>query len=245
MKSHYFLCLLSGAAFFALILFSPKLSLVTIGLAAMYLLAIVNREIRMSVNGVPGMPFLLIGAPLNKGQHEYIDTISYCGEELEKKDFELRSCVAEAHLIFARKIGEGGPELACCIDSRVPEKVNGDRKRLSQILIHLLENAVTHTREGEIILSIRNQRSGQGNKIELVFEIQDTGSGIPANKIGQLFKRIAPQERNGDGEKQPAGPGLVLCKMLVESMGGTIHVQSEPGWGTRFTFNVLFDPALN
>jgi len=234
-----------------------------------HLLATVNHEIRTPMNGMPGMTTLFTNSPLNKNQREYIDTIRYCGEslltsvngilvddllnfsksdqagdELEKRDFDLLNCVKESLMLFAGRIKDGGPELAYCIDAKVPVQINGDRKRLSQVLMNLLENAVRHTTQGEILLAIRFRGSQKDNRIELVFEIRDTGSGIPANKIDQLFKRITSQTANGDADKKPAGRGLVVCKKLVELMGGEIGVLSQPGRGATFTFNIFCAPAL-
>jgi CheY-like chemotaxis protein len=110
-------------------------------------------------------------------------------------------------------------------------------------LINLLENAVRHTRKGEIFIDIRGPELTPGDKIELSFEIRDTGSGIPANKINQLFKGITTQELPDTIEPEPKGLGLVVCKRLVELMGGTIHVLSEPGRGASFIFNVFVGPA--
>jgi signal transduction histidine kinase/ActR/RegA family two-component response regulator len=232
-----------------------------------HLLAKVNHEIRTPMNGMLGMTSLLVETPLNHDQREYIDTIRYCGEnllttvndilvsdmlnfskseregeELEKRDFELRNCVEEALMIFAGKTGSDGPELAYCIRADVPEQVNGDRKRLSQVLMNLLENAVRYTPQGEIFLDIHSPGVRTGNMVELAFEIRDTGCGIPAGRIDQLFKGITPNDL--EQEKGPVGLGLVVCKKLVELMGGTIRVESEPGKGTRFTFNIFVGPAL-
>jgi two-component system sensor histidine kinase/response regulator len=234
-----------------------------------HLLATVNHEIRTPMNGMLGMTTLLTDTPLNKDQREYIDTIRYCGEnllttvngilvddllnfsksdrageELEKRDFELRNCVEESLMLFAGRMAEGGPELVYCIGAEVPGQVNGDRKRLSQVLINLLENAVRHTSQGEIFLDIRNLGSKTDNRIELVFEISDTGTGIPESKIDQLFKGITSDEVKAVSETRPAGLGLVVCKKLVELMGGKISVLSQPGRGSMFTFNIICNSAF-
>jgi signal transduction histidine kinase len=166
------------------------------------------------------------------------------GEALEKKDFEVSSCVEEVLMIFAGRLGGSGPVLAYRIDSKVPEQVNGDRKRLSQVLINLVENAVRFTKKGEVFLDIRSQSSKKDNNIGLVFKLRDTGTGIPANRINLLFKEINTKELCDPTGGEPKSPGLIVCKKMVELMGGTIGVLSQPGLGTTFTFKVSFGHAL-
>jgi two-component system sensor histidine kinase/response regulator len=233
------------------------------------LLATVNHEVRTPMSGMLGMASLLVDTNLSKEQREYIDTIRFCGEslltavngilvsdlldfsksdrageELEKRDFELRNCVNEVLSMFAGRIGEDGPELSFCIEDGVPEQVNGDRKRLSQILINLVENAVLNTPKGAISLFIRSSDVTKDDKASLEFEVRDTGGGIPANKLGQLFSGTIGEELSGPTESDAKGLGLVVCKKLVEMMGGNIRVNSESGRGSSFIFSILFSPAL-
>jgi len=237
------------------------------------LLATVNHEIRTPMNGMLGMATLLAETPLSSDQREYIDTIRYCGENLlmtvndilvsdmlnfsksdregetwEKKDFEVRNCVKEVLTMFVNRVGPGGPDVAYCMEAEVPEQVNGDRKRLSQVLMNLVENAVRFTKRGEILIHVRGLESKTGTEgpgsIGLVFEVRDTGCGIPGHKIKQLFKGISTQDLAPTGENQTTGLGLVVCKKLVELMGGSISVESQPDKGSVFTFQLFFAPAV-
>jgi CheY-like chemotaxis protein len=110
--------------------------------------------------------------------------------------------------------------------------------------MNLVENAIEHTPTGEISLSIRNPVPGTDDKIRLFFEISDTGSGIPEDRIQQLFKGIITEELPAATETEPKGLGLVVCKKLVELMNGNIDVKSTPGQGAVFTFDIVFNPAL-
>jgi two-component system sensor histidine kinase/response regulator len=241
------------------------------------LLATVNHEIRTPMNGMLGTTSLLWETDLTREQCEYIETIRSCGEnllgavtgilvrdllnfsksdpgseELEKKDFELRNCVNEVLSMFAGRISNDVPELSYHIEAQVPEQLNGDRKRLSQLLMNLVENAVRHTPNGEISLAIKTLPATKDNRTTLEFKLRDTGCGIPANKLNQLFKGIIGEEASGtigdqssgQAEGQPKGLGLVICKKLVEIMGGSIGVKSQPGEGSIFTFSAVFSPAL-
>lgn len=236
------------------------------------LLSVLSHEVRTPMNGVMGMALLLSETPLTKEQAEYVTTIRNCGEgllttvnnmlvndildfsklqqegkQLEYKDFGLRDSIEEVLDMFSDKAGRNGIDLVYQIEEDVPEQVIGDSKRLRQVLMNLVENSVKHTLYGEVYIGVTySQHLTTGHPPELHFEIRDTGTGIPKEQMKQLFKGIPGKQpvRGYDPQPSGSGLGLVICKKLVELMGGSIDAASEQGKGTTVTFTMPLTPSL-
>ena len=231
------------------------------------LLSTISHEIRTPMNGIMGMVSFLAETSLDKEQREYTENIRYCGEQLlsavnlvlvndllklsksaqeeevlENKEFDLRNCLEEVLDLFAGKVRTTGLELLYEIDVQVPALIIGDNKRLRQILTNLIENAVKFTRQGEVFVGVRLLRSVENGKVDLAFEVRDTGIGIPAGKIENIFKGFPHAVLPGKNEEL-TGLGLVICKKLVEMMDGWIEVRSEPDRGSTFTFAIRVMPG--
>jgi signal transduction histidine kinase/CheY-like chemotaxis protein len=225
------------------------------------LLSVISHEVRTPMNGIMGMALFLADTPLTKEQQEYINTIRSCGEsllttvnnvlvndildfskleqqgKLEYKDFDLRDCVEEVLEMFGDKVSKT-TDLLYQMDEKVPEQIISDNSRLRQILMNIIENAVRVTPYGEILVSVN--LSNENDQPELSFEVRDTGFGIPHDQMKYLFNGIPVKENNS----QDTGLGLVICKKLVEFMGGHIEAKSQPGEGTTFTFTIPLTPSL-
>ena len=120
----------------------------------------------------------------------------------------------------------------------IPEYLIGDELRISQILNNLISNACKFTSVGEIhVEAVKTSQSG--NKVELFFVVMDSGIGIEKANMDKLFKSFSQVDASISRKYGGTGLGLNICKQLVELMGGNIHVESEVGKGTIFSFQPM------
>ncbi len=157
--------------------------------------------------------------------------------ELEEQDFELRTVIEEVLDLFATQATQMGLELFYQIDVQAPQIV-GDATRLRQVLINLVGNAIKFTEKGEIFVGVRLGQQLEDDQIELLFDVRDTGIGIPPDKLSRLFKAFSQVDSSTTRKYGGTGLGLAISRRLVELMGGSIGVASEVGTGTTFSFSI-------
>lgn len=225
-------------------------------------LATMSHEIRTPLNGIIGMSTLLNGTRLTAEQRDFSDTIATAADtlltiisdildfskveagalELERTPTDLVETIESSVELVASKAAEKDIELACRINPDVPAGMLGDPVRLKQILMNLLNNAVKFTHVGEVVLTVSTMMpeasAEPGQTTLLVFEVRDTGIGIPADRMERLFKSFSQVDASTTRRYGGTGLGLVISKRLVELMGGEISVESTVGEGTVFKFTL-------
>ena len=159
---------------------------------------------------------------------------------LDPQLFQLNEMMREITQALNLTAQEKGITLHINIDPDIPQYIVGDMKRLEQILVSLINNAIKFTYEGEVRVTIQKGRD-EGSECIINFLVMDSGIGIPSNQLDNIFNRLSQGDPDVERNYGGTGLGLYICKSLVEQMGGAIWVENRQEGGATFGFSIQFE----
>lgn len=223
-------------------------------------LARMSHEIRTPLNAITGMSYLMKKTEISLTQRMYLEKIVQASGnmlsiindildfskieagkvEIETISFNLDKAIQDVINIVSFRVEEQGIAFSLSKEPKLPNYFFSDPKRLEQILLNILNNAIKFTHAGEVSLTVRSIAQ-EGKRCHLEFLIKDTGIGMTADQISQLFEPFAQADSSINRRFGGTGLGLSIVKSLLDMMGGEIEVYSTPGAGSTFIIKLAMD----
>lgn len=220
----------------------------------------VSHEIRTPLNAIIGFTNLLLGEVTDQKSQEYVGYIQYAGKNLlelindildfskieagqvhlEKTPVSIRELTDEVSAIMHHRAVEKNITYEAILEHGLPEYIEADRLRLTQILLNVCGNAVKFTDKGSVKLCIEPLGEPVNGVQTIRVQVTDTGVGIPKDKIKDVFNRFVQATESTTRVFGGTGLGLSIVKSLVQLFDGTLNLESELGEGTKFTMDFPF-----
>src|SRR5450432_4518019 len=225
-------------------------------------MANMSNEIRTPMNSILGFTNLLQKEPLNEKSREFVRSIQNSGESLleiindildfskieagmmriESNPFSLRELLHSIKTMFTTRLQPKDLSFTVNVENSIPDLLDGDAVRLTQILVNLVNNAIKFTNSGGIEINVTGDKKTE-NRIEISFSVKDTGIGIASHKVEVIFDRFQQADEDTTRKYGGTGLGLSIVKQLVDLQYGTIRVSSELNKGTEFVFSIPYTIA--
>ena len=227
-------------------------------------LSTITHELRTPLYAVTGLTHLLLEENPKPEQKEHLNSLQFSGEyllslinnildlnkleankvEVEKVTFQLKKRLNDVLIALKKSADDRKNTLRLEYDESIPDKIEGDSLKLSQIFINLIGNSLKFTQNGDVVVRV-SKINKKDNKVTLRFEIEDNGVGISKKKQKSIFEAFSQASLQINRKFGGTGLGLSIVKNLLELMGSRIQLDSELGKGSKFWFDLVLEVSTN